>query len=525
MYLRERPEGASLAERIHQIRSTPSAARGRLSYRRLAAQHGPSREDLDAVQAFALRHRLVPGAVNATSCSIEVTGRVADLEQAFGVRLAEHSQPHVAIGGRVPTHRGPGGPVSIPPSLDSLVVAVAGLSDRPLARTHFLLAAPDPVLSASGHSATAVARAYGVPGGASAEGQTIGVIALGGGYTRRDLAAFCADPSVDVGLPQTTDISVHGAVNRPTNGGDPATADGEVALDMETIAAVAPGAAMRVYFAPNTDRGFIDSVARSIRDGCTVITISWGAPEMLWPFSSMIAFDRTCQAAVAMGIPIFCAAGDNGSTDGLPDSRSHADFPASSPHTVACGGTVLPGLDRLQETAWNDLGDGGGAGGGAVSDAWPMPDFQSTARPPVSVNDGRRRRTVPDLAANAAPRTGYRVMVGGRWYVFGGTSAVAPLMAGMTALINAEMDRHRRGARLGDFHALLYSRFAPGGAMHDIADGSSNGGQYFARTGYDAVTGWGSPDYQRMLDLCIEDLGVTAARRRLTTRPWGLRSL
>jgi kumamolisin len=120
------------------------------------------------------------------------------------------------------------------------------------------------------------------------------------------------------------------------------------------------------------------------------------------------------------------------------------------------------------------------------------------------VNDGRVRRTVPDLAANAAPGTGYRVAVGGRWYVIGGTSAVAPLVSGMVALIDAEMGRRHPDARIGDFNSILYSRLAAGGALHDVADGSTNGGHYVARPGYDAVTGWGSPNYSRMVGLCME---------------------
>ncbi|MFN2568768.1 MAG: protease pro-enzyme activation domain-containing protein [Candidatus Dormibacteria bacterium] len=516
VYLRERPDGDALGERVDRVRTGREGQR-RLSYKQLAAHHGPSPGDLAAVRRFAADHNLTPGGLNAASCGLELSGQAGDLERALGIELSEHVLPHAVRDGHIPAHRSHDGPLSVPAPLEGVVLAVAGLNDRPLARAHFQVAArTDP---AAGYGAEAVAEAYGVPRGSSAEGQTVGVIALGGGYTRRDLDTFCSRRSPAIAVPSLRDISVHGAVNAPTNGGDPLTADGEVALDIETVAAVAPGAAIRVYFAPNTDRGFVDGVARAIADGCSVVSISWGAPEALWPFSSMVAFDRTCQSAVALGIPVFCASGDSGSCDGLYDTRSHADFPASSPHTVACGGTTLPDLDRRRETAWNDLADGGGAGGGGVSDAWPMPDYQTKAHPPVSVNDGRRRRTLPDLAANAAPRTGYRVRVGGRWTVIGGTSAVAPLMAGMTALMNAHLSSRRPGARMGDFHAALYSRFARTGAMHDIADGSTNGGHYFARPGYDAVTGWGSPDYSAMLKICLEDVEGAAPEARRAGQP------
>lgn len=517
LYLREDPSGPSLEERVALGRGSGHPGR-HLTYSQLARAHGPAAGDLAAVRRFAGDSGLRVGPVNAAACSVELSGRIGDLNRAFGVELCDHVHPHALRHGRAPVHRSHQGPVRLPAILAEAVRAVTGLSDRPLARTHLVAAAPRPEAADTGTSPSVMAAAYGVPPGSAAPGQTVGILSLGGGYTHGDLDTFCAHPSVAVPSPAIIDVSVHGGRNAPTNGGDPDTADGEVALDLQTVAAVAPGAGIRVYFAPNTERGFVDSLARAVRDGCSVISISWGAPEALWPVSAMLAVDRTCQAALAMGVSVFCSSGDAGSGDGLHDQRSHADFPASSPHTVACGGTAMPLLDTTRETAWNDLASGGGAGGGAVSDVWPLPPFQRGAHPPRSVNDGRRRRTTPDLAANASPASGYRVLVGGEWQRMGGTSAVAPMLAGMAALINAELARRHPGARLGDFNAALYSHFAPAGALHDIADGSTNGGHYFARPGFDAVTGWGSPDYSRMLELSLAILEEEAAARRPGTR-------
>ena len=200
-----------------------------------------------------------------------------------------------------------------------------------------------------------------------------------------------------------------------------------------------------------------------------------------------------------MGVTVFAAAGDDGSTDGIHNGRSHADFPASSPNVVACGGTRLPNLDRDLETAWNDMPKGG-ATGGAVSDFWATPGFQQQVKLPVSANDGKTRRTIPDVSADAAPGTGYRIFIDGNWYVFGGTSAVAPLMAGMAGVLTQRLQAVHPGKRLGDFNALLYGDYQKSGALRQINDGSTNG-HYKTAAGYNAVVGLGTPNFDKMVQI------------------------
>jgi kumamolisin len=220
-----------------------------------------------------------------------------------------------------------------------------------------------------------------------------------------------------------------------------------------------------------------------------VISISWGGPENSWAAQDMDAMDQAFQAAAALNIAVCAASGDNGSTDGSPDGKPWADFPASSPHVLACGGTSLPAGGA--ETSWND-GSQGGASGGGYSKQFALPSYQSGA---VT----GQWRGVPDVAGNADPETGYNVRVDGSNMVIGGTSAVAPLWAALIAIIATNVS-----ARVGLASTVLYANSA---AFTDITTG--NNGAYNAARGWDPVTGQGSPKGAAILAAFQASLGRT----------------
>ena len=180
------------------------------------------------------------------------------------------------------------------------------------------------------------------------------------------------------------------------------------------------------------------------------------------------------------------ASGDQGSSDNEQDGKVHVDFPSSSPYALACGGTRLTLKNGKidSETVWHDLRSS--ASGGGVSEIFPLPSYQKAAKVPVSINSGFKGRGVPDVAADADPETGYRVLVDGQDVVIGGTSAVAPLMAALVALINQQ-----KGKSVGFIHPQLYKN----PLCRDITKGNNittatNKG-YSAGPGWDACTGWG----------------------------------
>ncbi|MEO6912345.1 MAG: S53 family peptidase, partial [Edaphobacter sp.] len=327
-----------------------------------------------------------------------------------------------------------------------------------------------------------IAQLYQFPPNASAAGQTIGILELGGGYRTADITAYFK--FLGQSAPKVIAISVDGAKNSPS---DANSADGEVLLDIEVSAAVAPGANIAVYFAPNTDQGFLDALDTAIHDTTnkpSVISISWGAAEANWTQQAMTALDASCQSAAALGISITVAAGDNGSTDG--GTGNNVDFPSSSPHVLACGGSKLTGSGTTitSEVVWNELASNEGATGGGVSNVFPLPTWQSAANVPKPTGSAGGRG-VPDICGNADPATGYTVRVDGQSLVIGGTSAVAPLWAGLIAVANQQ-----NGKTAGLLQPRIYSAKAKS-AFHDITSGNNGGFQ--SSPGWDPCTGLGSP--------------------------------
>ncbi len=473
----------------------------RVSRAQFRAQFSADPVAVKAVKTFARQFGL---AVEATPAQLEartlkLSGTRDQLEKAFGVTLSE--QPH----GKG-TYRVREGAIYIPQSLEGLVEAVLGLDNRPQAGAHFRIAhtvtpgGTTPAATGSSFTPPQIAQLYQFPANASAAGQTIGLIELGGGYRTADLSAYFK--SLGLKSPKVVAVPVDGGKNTPSTADG---ADGEVMLDIEVAASVAPGANIAVYFAPNTDQGFIDAVTTAVHDTSnkpSVISISWGGPESSWTQQATTALDSACQAAALLGVTITVAAGDNGSTDGVTDGGNHVDFPASSPHVLACGGTKITASGTIlsNEVVWNELSANEGATGGGVSTLFPLPTWQSNAKvpaPAVTANKKKKKPTsgtgtgstptagrgVPDVAGNADPTTGYTIRVDGETIAIGGTSAVAPLWAGLIAVANA-----RNKITAGFLNPTLYANSA---AFRDITSG--NNGAYKAGPGWDPCTGLGSP--------------------------------
>jgi kumamolisin len=465
-----------------------------LSRSEYAASHGAHPEDLAAVEAFAAETGLEVVESDPARRLVVLAGPVAVLSRAFGVELQRYEAAGAVFRGRT-------GSLMVPAELKDVLVAVLGLDDRPQAEPHFVIrteAAAAVPRARFPHTFTPpqIAALYQFPTVGDGSGQCIGIIELGGGYRVGDLAAYSA--MLGLPPPKVSSVSVDGAGNEPT--GDPNSADVEVALDIEIAGAVAPGASIAVYFAPNSARGLADAVTTAALDATnrpTIISISWGLAESRWTGQAMQAIDQALQTAAALGITVFCASGDDGSRDRVDDGRAHADFPASSPHVLACGGTRLIDADGAidNETVWNDAF---GASGGGVSDVFELPDWQRTSGVPVSVNPGGRvGRGVPDIAGDGAPETGYLVLVDGQTPLVGGTSAVAPLWAGLLALVNEQLVDP-----VGFLNPMLYQQLVEvADVVGDVTSGDNGG--YRAGSGWDACTGLGTPRGENLLAALI----------------------
>jgi kumamolisin len=475
---------ATLQTRVAKL-AAGNRSVGFMSREEFAKEHGADPADLAKVRKFAAANHLIVVQEHAARRTVVLSGTVEQFNAAFSVQLQQIAAPGSTFRGRT-------GALQLPKELDRIIEAVMGLDNRPQAKPHFRVrpadngknkqAAATPSVS---FTPAQVASLYGFPSG-TGEGQSVAIIELGGGYRPADLQEYFA--GLGVGSPKVSAVSVDHASNTPT--GDVNGPDGEVMLDIEVVGSIVPAANLAVYFGPNTDAGFLDAVTTAIHDTTnrpSVISISWGGPESAWTAQAMTAMDDAFQAAAAMGITVCVASGDSGSSDGVSDGNDHVDFPASSPYALGCGGTSLQANQTAitSEVVWND-GANGGASGGGISSFFPTPGWQmgkkATQRGGESI--ALTKRGVPDVAGDADPQTGYNVRIDGTDTVIGGTSAVAPLWAGLIARIN-----QTTGSPAGYLNPMLYSKPQ---ALRDIISGSN--GDFEAANGWDACTGLGTPN-------------------------------
>lgn len=481
----------------------------RLSHAEFNEKYAADPADFDNIRTFAKNHDLTVDEASSSlpRRTIVLKGTAAAMEKAFGVELnsyedQRHKKRFHSFTGKI----------SVPDDHAAAVEAVLGLDSRPVATPHFRrlddggnAADPDrkkkkptvPTPQPAPFSAVQVAQLYNFPSSLNGGGETIAILELGGGYTESDLQTYFS--GVGLSVPNVVAVGVDGGSNSP---GDPNGADGEVELDIEVAGSVANAANIAVYFAPNTDQGFIDAITTAVHDTTnkpSVLSISWGGPESSWSAASVTALDNACQSAAALGVTITVASGDNGSSDGT--NGTVVDFPASSPHVLACGGTALyaSGTSITEEVVWDDQPQGGASGGG-YSTTFATPTWQTSALP-----SGQSGRGVPDVSGDASPETGYNVIVDGQQQQIGGTSAVAPLYAGLITLVNQQLAAQGQPSA-GFVNPTFYENAS---AFNDITQG--NNGAYSAGPGWDACTGLGSPKGTAILDALTAAVATAAS--------------
>jgi len=447
----------------------------RLSRAEYTVLHGAHRDDVAQVESFAQAYGLQVGEVDLARRLVMLTGTVAAMSEAFEVQLDRYQSPDRDFRGRV-------GPIKVPADIAAVVDSIHGLDNRRQAEPRMRMLPKDSPAPSASYTPPQVAELYNFPDEGDGSGQCIGLVELGGGYVQYDLDTYFEQ--LGLSTPTVIPIGVDGGSNSP-GGSD----DLEVVLDIEVSGGVAPGATIAVYFTNNDDQSFIDAVTTAIFDDVnrpSVISISWGKAETDWSSQSMQTMDEAFQAAAVLGVTVCVASGDDGSADG--ESGANVDFPSSSPHALGCGGTTLLGSQGVisSETVW---GNAIGATGGGVSSFFGLPSWQVGANVPQSANAGGGvGRGVPDVAANADPATGYIIFVDGEKIQIGGTSAAAPLWAGLIALMNQQLT-----APVGFINPCLYQDWIDvADVTQDIVSGSN--GAYSATPGWDACTGLGSPN-------------------------------
>ena len=442
-------------------------------------------ESLNAVKSFASQNGLQVKDANLNSGRVVLAGTSEQLSHAFGTRLSQYRMPDGL------KFFAPEKPVSLPAALDSHVNGVLGLNNRFQAQPNFIKHAVPP----AGATAEAgsrrpylpneVADAYNFPKQSMGEGQSVAIIQLGGGLDRIDNAKYyqrhgLKEPKINV-------IEVGEAKSKPGH-----AFDSEVMLDSQVIGAVASGATQNIIFAANSERGFADAILRATFPEKgelpnNVISISWGLYENGWSKDGIAGMNSAFKKAALKGISVFASAGDDGVRDRVSNGKFNAHYPASDPNVTAAGCTRLQ-VDgsgkRTSEVVWNNNRQVD-AGGGGISEIFPVPEYQKGINIPLNANTGKPGRGYPDITGNADPVTGYIIRVHGAEEVMGGTSAVAPLYAALMLRINGALGK----PVAGPLNPWLYQN-RNAGFFNDITAGDNGG--YKAEPGWDAASGLGS---------------------------------
>lgn len=521
-----RREGSPLEQQVATIGSQKLGERKYLTRDELATQSGADPADIAKVGGFARDHGLTVTDSSVARRTVKLSGTIKDMSAAFGVKLQRYKAGAISYRGRT-------GAITIPEDMNGIIERVLGLDDRPTVRPHYRRlrvtgrsasgggkgkgkVKPRAAAVAQGSfTALQLADIYDFPAKLDGTGQTVAIIELndvdssgnptGAGYSTSDLQTYFDD--LKIPMPSVTAVGVDGGANVP---GQDMNADGEVTLDIEVAAAIAPKANFAVYFGTNTDDGFVQAVSAAVHDDVrkpSILSISWGQAEETATQQLLDGLQQVLQEAAALGVTVCVAAGDNGSPDmtqDVWDGKPHVDFPASNPFSLACGGTTLESGSTAgspSETVWNEGAQGGSTGGG-VSNFFAKPSYQANTNVPAPANSAGGRG-VPDVAADADPNTGYMVVLGGQQQTFGGTSAVAPLYAGLFARINQSLTSHG-GSVVGFVNPLLYAQAMPANAFHDVTSGNNDiygelNGKFPAGPGWDPCTGLGSIDGANLL--------------------------
>ncbi|MGW2370901.1 protease pro-enzyme activation domain-containing protein [Kitasatospora sp. NPDC001683] len=468
-----------------------------LTPEQFTARFGPTQQDVDQVKAYLTAQGLTVADVSANRQVVTAHGTTAQISQAFGTHESSYLDPQLQR-----AFFANDAAASIPADLASVVQGVSGLDNHAVRKTH--LAKPNAVTpnaataTPSGMSPAQYDGAYNLnKTGADGTGTTVALWEFDG-YQSSNLTTY--DSQFGLTGPAVTTVSVDGA----NYDSAPGQGQGEVELDSEIVRGAAPKATQLVYEAPNNDQGEIDMANKIVADNkASVISISWGSCEPDTTAASMTAVDNAFKQAAAQGISIFSASGDDGSRDCTRSTSGSTvkavDFPASSPHQTGVGGTNLKvGSSNTysSESAWSTAG-------GGVSTVFSKPSWQT------GTGVSGTMRTVPDVASNADPASGFSIYTAGGWQVYGGTSAAAPLWSGYAAQFNQKAKAAGQSA-LGEASPKLYSvanSSSYGSTFHDVTTGANQ--DFSAKAGYDQVTGWGSPVADALTTALLGSSGTT----------------
>ena len=454
------------------------------------ARFGPTQENYDAVVRFAKTYgfEIVGGSPDGRD--VQVKGTVAAIENAFHVNMRTYKHPT--------ENREFYSPDSEPVlDLQFNLWHISGLDNYSI--PHPLRVSKDDFAKGHGIESEAVVSHATTGSGPSASflgsdmraayyggtaltgaGQNLGLLE----YYGTDLADLTTYYK-NIGQTNNVPVTILSTDGTSTSCTYPSCDDGEQNLDMTQALGMAPGLASLVMYVGSTDTAIISAMTTH-NPLPTTIGCSWG-----WTPADPTTLNPYFEQMAAQGQNFFAASGDYSTWKA---SGNSAAWPADNAYVVSVGGTDLVTASAAgpwqSETAWAD------SGGGISPDKIAIPSWQQLSGVINSSNKGSTTyRNGPDVAANAnftfytcgdqqACQSNY----------WGGTSFAAPMWAAYIALVNQQLANNGKPT-IGFINPTIYAQNVTssyGTDFHDITSGTS--GSYSAVTGFDLVTGWGSPN-------------------------------
>lgn len=513
--VRRRPDGEKL-KGLPEFSAGSRPAQPRLSREQFAKQHGADPKELEEVAEFAKSHGLKVVETHPGRRSVVVQGAPSAINKAFAIQLYDCDSPR----GK---YRGHSGKVNVPTALANVIETVIGLDNRPVPAKHFSTAkrrSPKDPPNTKPLTPQQVAQLYNFPAGNGA-GQTIGIYEMqtqdgAAGYTTQDLTDTMQAFGGNLKTPVPINVSIDGVTNSGVS-------DGETGLDITVASAIAQGAQIAVYFTGGDTQSIIHALQQMIHPNPgdpepSILSISYGwgpddATADSFSDEDYTQMDQLFQDAANQSITVLVSSGDSGAFI-ASKSQAQTSYPATEPWVIACGGTTVGDVKGTNyvEYVWNDTGAGGpGATGGGISAKFPVPSYQANAGLPNRNKTGQPGRGIPDISGNASENSGYEQFINGQEQPVGGTSAVAPLYAGLIALINANLS-----GPIGFINPTLYTlgsgAFRPVGGPPGPANNSFEGVTgYSAGAGWNACTGLGSVNGVALQNT-LQGAGARAAR-------------
>lgn len=534
-----RPNDAAGLDTLLQQIYTPGSSQYHhyLTPDEFSQRFAPTEEQVQQVISFLQAQGLTVQNIAANHLLIDATGTVAQVQQAFHVKINTYQ-----YGNR--TFYANAQAPSVPVALQAVISSIGGLDNsvryQPLVQSGAGQQALQPLAAPSGYGPGELATAYNtaplVSAGLRGQNQTVAVFELDG-YKAADVQQYFQN--YNLGSPAIRNVLIDGANGSAGQGAI------EVELDIEVVGAVAPQTNQLIYEGPNTTQGLNDTYNRIVTDNqAQIISTSWGLCESSTGSAELMTLDTIFKQAAAQGIAIYAAAGDAGAYD-CGDTSLGVDSPADDPYVTGVGGTNLQlGANNSygSESVWSDAsstgrGPKGDGGGGGISSAFGLPSWQRgngvinsfSSGQPCGAPSGQYCREVPDISADADPNSGYAVYCtvsaagcsSSGWIVVGGTSAAAPFWAGSGALINQYLQGQNL-ARAGSANPALYAVYnvqqaAP--VFHDVTSGDNL--FYPASAGYDMASGLGSPDVAALAKALAASMGGGGSPTPTPTPPVG----